>query len=369
MPDMGFMDIAVILPLGFALIGACIGSFLNVVIYRIPRGMSVNNPRRSFCPSCGKPIPWYLNFPIVSWIFLRGRSACCGKPISPRYMLVELSCALLFGFTAWELDFEPVAVQSFVCLWMACMLSMLMMDARDMIVYPPLAMIGAFLGIVSAVCAPELVEPAALSPLHGVVFSVTGMATGFLIFRLIALVGRLVFGRRSVHFKSPQPWRLCQEGDDVLMTIGEQRIFWSQLFTGKNCSITLRKAVISACSLPDGVSSLRFAEDALILPDGIRRSLEDFDCLSGTCESYSMEREAMGSGDAWIAMAVGALCGWQGVLFALVGGSFISLFFALILRVRRGVPMPFGPALIFAAWIWFFFGQQLLMSYLDLIGA
>lgn len=368
MPDTGTMDFSTVLPWCFALIGACVGSFLNVVIYRIPRGMSVCSPRRSFCPTCGKLIPWYLNIPIFSWLYLRGKSACCGKPVSSRYVLVEFACAVLFGFTAWELNFEPIPVQALVCLWMACMLSMLVMDAQEMIVYPPLVVIGAFFGFGCAIGAPELVEPTALSPLQGVIFSFVGMVTGFLLFRFIALAGRLAFGRQRARFDSPQPWQLRQEGEDIVMTIGERRISWAHLFTGKSCSVTLQGTVTAPCSLAGDVSPLRFTEDALILPDGVRRSLEDFDSLSGVCEAYSTEREAMGSGDAWIAVVIGALCGWQGVLFSLVGGSFISLFFALILRVRRGVPMPFGPALILAAWIWFFWGQQLLVSYLDFLG-
>lgn len=369
MPECCSPDAFSLFPWAFALIGACIGSFLNVVVYRIPKGMSVCSPGRSFCPSCGRPIPWYLNVPIVSWLCLRGKSACCGQPISPRYVLVELACGLLFGFASWELDFEPVWVQAIVCLWMACMLGMLVMDARDMIVYPPLSAVGIFLGFVVAVSAPELADPDAFSPLQGVMCSISGIVAGFLLFRLIALAGRLAFGRRSERFLSPQPWQLRQEGEDIVMTIGQRRISWAQLFTGAHCSLSLEKAMIDSCSLPDGVSTLRFTEDSLILPDGVRRSLEEFDSLSGSCEAYSMEREAMGSGDAWIAMAIGALCGWQGVLFSLVGGSFISLFLALVLRVRRGAPMPFGPALILAAWVWLFFGQQLLVSYLDLIGA
>ncbi len=82
------------LPTVAFLFGACVGSFLNVVIARVPRGLSVAKPR-SYCPICKKPIAWYDNVPLLSWILLRGRCRGCKTGISIRYPLVELSGALL----------------------------------------------------------------------------------------------------------------------------------------------------------------------------------------------------------------------------------------------------------------------------------
>jgi leader peptidase (prepilin peptidase) / N-methyltransferase len=76
--------------------GLLIGSFLNVVIWRVPRGESVVHPR-SHCPKCGQPISPRDDVPIVSWLLLRGRCRHCGNPISVRYPLVELACGLLFA--------------------------------------------------------------------------------------------------------------------------------------------------------------------------------------------------------------------------------------------------------------------------------
>jgi len=77
-------------------LGALIGSFLNVVIHRLPRGESLVRPR-SRCPECGATIAPYDNVPVLSWLVLRGRCRRCGVPISPRYPLVELLTALAFA--------------------------------------------------------------------------------------------------------------------------------------------------------------------------------------------------------------------------------------------------------------------------------
>lgn len=84
--------------------GLIFGSFLNVCIYRLPRGLSVVSPR-SACPNCERPIAAYDNIPVVSWLLLRGRCRHCKTPITPRYMIVELICGLLF--LACYLEFGP----------------------------------------------------------------------------------------------------------------------------------------------------------------------------------------------------------------------------------------------------------------------
>ena len=76
--------------------GACIGSFLNVFVYRLPRRKSLNHPP-SHCPACGHLIRWYDNVPVFGWIKLRGKCRDCQSPISVRYPCVEGFCAALFG--------------------------------------------------------------------------------------------------------------------------------------------------------------------------------------------------------------------------------------------------------------------------------
>jgi leader peptidase (prepilin peptidase)/N-methyltransferase len=83
-----------------AVFGAAIGSFLNVCIYRLPRGLSITSPPSS-CPHCGRRLAWYENVPVAAWIVLRGRCRTCGGSISVRYMVVEALTAAAFGAATW----------------------------------------------------------------------------------------------------------------------------------------------------------------------------------------------------------------------------------------------------------------------------
>ena len=86
-------------------VGAAVGSFLNVCVYRWPAGLSITSPARSFCPACKAPIRWYDNLPVIGWLALRGRCRDCGVRISPQYPLVELVTALLWAAVALRYGF------------------------------------------------------------------------------------------------------------------------------------------------------------------------------------------------------------------------------------------------------------------------
>ncbi|MDA8341313.1 MAG: prepilin peptidase [Actinomycetota bacterium] len=79
-----------------ALFGSLVGSFLNVVVYRVPRGLSVLAPG-SFCPACRRPLAWWENVPVAGWLALRGRCRTCRAPIAARYPLVEAGNALVWA--------------------------------------------------------------------------------------------------------------------------------------------------------------------------------------------------------------------------------------------------------------------------------
>ncbi len=94
MPDQLLVPVA-------ALLGAVVGSFVNVVIVRLPRGQSLVTPR-SRCPACGTELQWFDNIPVLSFLALRARCRSCSAAISWRYPLVEATTAVLFGLAAWR---------------------------------------------------------------------------------------------------------------------------------------------------------------------------------------------------------------------------------------------------------------------------
>lgn len=131
--------------------GACIGSFLNVVIYRLPQGRSVVRPR-STC-ACGTLIHWYDNLPILSWIFLRGKARCCGQRFSVRYPLVELLTATLLLMT-W-IQYGPlVALTGTVFITFLICASFI--DYDHGIIPDTFSVGGAVLGVALSVAVPAL---------------------------------------------------------------------------------------------------------------------------------------------------------------------------------------------------------------------
>jgi leader peptidase (prepilin peptidase) / N-methyltransferase len=134
------------------LLGLAIGSFLNVVIYRVPNGMSIVSPRSS-CPLCGTPIAERDNIPVLSWLLLRGRCRHCQEAISARYPLVELSCAALFAGLAARFGYDW-ALPAFLVLF-AGLLALSVIDVETMLlprkIVWPLSLLVTALLVLAAV--------------------------------------------------------------------------------------------------------------------------------------------------------------------------------------------------------------------------
>ncbi len=114
----------------FFIVGAAFGSFLNVVIHRVPLEESIVFPN-SACPKCDKPIKAFDNIPILSWLILGGKCRNCKNPISPRYPAVELLTALLFILVFWQIGFNPFLPVALI--FVTTMVALIFIDAENMI--------------------------------------------------------------------------------------------------------------------------------------------------------------------------------------------------------------------------------------------
>lgn len=186
-------------PLVVFVFGACVGSFLNVVIYRLPKGESVVTPG-SRC-GCGQPIRWYDNLPILSWLILRGRARCCGRPFSFRYPFVELLTAALF--TACWLRFPP-AVAACGWLLLGCLVAATFIDL-DHFIIPDVFTLGlGAAGLLLSALVPALHGQAGGGPLadglRAGLASLQGLLLGSGLVIWIALTAEAVLKKEAMGF-------------------------------------------------------------------------------------------------------------------------------------------------------------------------
>jgi leader peptidase (prepilin peptidase)/N-methyltransferase len=181
------------------LIGACVGSFLNVVIYRVPKEESIVTPG-SHC-GCGQPIRWFDNIPMISWLILRGRARCCGRPFSFRYPFIELLTALLF-LACWMRFPPPVAVCGWI--FLSALIAATFIDLDHMII-PDVFTLGlGVAGVLLSAVIPGLhVEPSgyfALDSIRAGTASVQGLLVGSGLVLWIALLAEAVLKKEAMGF-------------------------------------------------------------------------------------------------------------------------------------------------------------------------
>jgi len=138
-------------PVWVFLLGACVGSFLNVCIYRIPYAQSVVRPG-SHC-GCGAPIRWFDNIPVLSWLLLLGRARCCGRRFSVRYPVIELLTAALFA-GSWLMHSPGVAIAGMV--FLSLLIGAAFIDLDHMIIPDGFSMGGSVAGVVLSFLVPAL---------------------------------------------------------------------------------------------------------------------------------------------------------------------------------------------------------------------
>ena len=243
--------------------GTCIGSFLNVCIYRIPAALSIVHPGSS-CPRCKTMIPFYDNIPILSYLLLMGKCRSCGASIALRYPFVELLGGLFA--LACTLSFGPTIHGLVVFVFIATLTVVTFIDLDHRIIPDSISLPGIPLFFLAALAVPTVTWRA----------SAIGIVAG----------GGSLFAVAWVY----------------------------QLITG---------------------------------------------------------REGMGGGDIKLLAMIGAMIGWQGILFTLFAASAIGTIVGLLAMIRSGKGMklaiPFGPFLAMGAIIYVFFGEALILWYFNLL--
>lgn len=232
------------LPLAFyrvvaLLFGALWGSFFNVAIYRWPRDMSVVTPP-SHCPACGERVPWYRNLPIFAYLMQRGRAACCGAKMTPRYLLVEILGAVI-ALAVMERTLRLVQPDDAV--------GPVMLEALTLFVFGGALLVASFIDLEHMIIPDEITLPGAA----------IGLAT-------VALRPDVTAADAAL-------------GAGLGFLVVQVLFVWS------------------------------------------------YEGLTG--------RRGMGEGDSKLLLLIGAFLGWQGTLFALVGGAAQGLIVAILAIVTR----------------------------------
>ena len=354
-------------PVACALLGACIGSFLNVVIYRVPRGVSINSPARSFCPGCKSSIPWSQNIPVFSWLHLRGKCRSCGMKIPVRYWLVEIITALLFGAIAWANAYQPPLSIALMCLWCAIAIAIAWIDAEHMLVFPSLTIIGAAFGILRELSGFSILEEIETNWFEALFFSLFGVVFGYLLIRGIIILGRILFGKWKREYPEAVSWELIEpEGDmgEMLLRLPDGDYAWSDMFSRPEDTARLQQATVIIDGNKQEEGNWTLMPENLVSPSGERIPLNKIKSARGTVLQVEGCREAMGGGDAWIMMMIGAIAGWQGVLFSLFIGALFGIITGIASKRGWGTPIPFGPSLLAAAVIWLLGGHALWEAYM-----
>ena len=174
--------------------GACVGSFINVCAYRIPLNRSVIHPG-SHCAACGAPIPWYYNIPIISWLALRGRAACCGTRIDLRYCLVETGMAFLF-FALWmKYGTSPLTAVIYAIMVTGLVIACLI-DLDHYIIPDRFTLGGCVAGFIACTIHPALMGKT--TALQGFSWSLASAIIGALVLLAVAWLGTLLFKKEAM---------------------------------------------------------------------------------------------------------------------------------------------------------------------------
>ena len=396
-------SLAVLLPVVTPFVfvfGACVGSFLNVVIWRLPRGESLWRPP-SHCPKCNHAIRAYENIPILSWLMLRGRCSQCRLPISMQYPVIELATALLFVAVWWAVCRQrlppTVLIGDFYLAGAA--LSAALIDVRhrrvpNAITYGGLIVAAAAAlafpaarglatadildlrpgqGFLTVALAERFLPALARWPrglaLADVAFG-AAMGGGFLL--AVRLMAVPLWGYRRGRLAAPAAVTLTPQGVEIQ---GAVSATWEEMTAAMSdrLLVWIENAEIEwAEGAPaEGRAVLPRGRVRLVVEDGWLKAghkripLAHLRKVSGTTRAWARSVEVLGLGDVKLAAMIGALLGPDAMPFVLLLGGAVGLPCGLVVRagVRGRRPgLPFAPFLAAGAVAWVLVGPDLLTA-------
>jgi len=297
--------------------GAFVGSFLNVCIYRIPRGESIVSPP-SHCPQCKAAIPFYNNIPILSFLLLRGRCRACHGSISLQYPFVELLMAIISLFFFKRFGPTPDFVGYFV--FAAALIVVSGIDLAYRIIPDRISLPGIVAGLVFSLVTPRM------DLLDSVIGTVAGGGS-----LLLVTVGYAGFVRLRERIRGT---RLQEETQKALEGLSLDQLRKEAVLYGLDSeNLRTRKEIVRAIG--------------------------------------EAKREGMGGGDIKLFAMIGSfLGGWRPILFVILVGSFLGCVVGVPLMLSKGrdskYAIPFGPFLGAGAIIYLFWGMEIIRWYFRL---
>ena len=346
----------------FFVFGAVVGSFLNVCIYRLPLGQSVVSPS-SHCPYCNYSIPWYLNIPLITWLYLRGKCKNCGAPISIRYFLVELLTGITFMACWLGFGRQSALLALIYALLLAGLIVATFIDFEHFIIPDEITIGGMVVGFLCSFM-PALHHESSLT--GGLKQSLLGMAAGGGVVYLILRMGKLLFGRQKVALSLDTKIVF----GETAVQLPDRDLLYADLFYRASDVIALQAKTVELVDRCYKNVAVRLSPSRLQIGEE-RLNPEEVPHLEAISGEITLPREAMGLGDVKFMGAIGAFLGWKAVLFSLVVSSFIGALVGMVLVVsgKRALSsrLPYGPYIALAAVIWIFFGADLLSWYVGVI--
>ena len=339
----------------FFLLGSMVGSFLNVCIHRMPLEQSIIHPR-SHCPHCKYSIPWLLNLPLVTWLYLRGKCANCGSPISIRYFLVELLTGFTFMGTWMVFGHSSAALALVYCLVLAGFIAATFIDIEHIIIPDEITIGGMIVGFILSIAVPALQNTD--NRAEALKASFFGIAVGGGLVYLILRGGKLAFGKEKLEL-TPESRVIFEE---TSLRLPDKELRYDEIFYRKTDYIQLHAKTIE---LPD---RCYWDKRITLTPSELKIGEEKFNPeevphMEVVTSELVLPREAMGFGDVKFMAAIGAFLGWQATIFSLmlsaVLGTLVSLGAIAARRAAWSSRIPYGPYIALAAVIYIFLPANL----------